>query len=150
MLEKERGKDGDDLYRLLWGYNKDQLQSGGAAVLVDYLDNESLDFRVLAIYNLQQITGKTHLYLPDATPTSRAPAVRHRRDDLKDGLIVPKGSPPNKAQAVTGRQQALPGESDAARGLEPPAQPVSGIGPSSPIQHVPPSKLPPPPNPAQD
>lgn len=147
MLEKERGKDGDDLYRLLWGYNKDQLQSGSAAALVDYLDNDSLDFRVLAIYNLQQITGKTHQYNPQETPAIRAPSVRDWRNDLKDGRIVPKGSPPSKSEASAARPPSAPTESDAARGLEPPSQP-SGIRPASPIQPTPP--LPPPPNPGQD
>ena len=96
MFEKERGKEGDDLYRLLWGYNKEQLQSGAAAVLVDDLDVDSLDFRVLSFYNLQKMVGKTFDYRPEATATNRAQPVRRWRDQLKDGLIVPKGSAPGQ------------------------------------------------------
>ena len=85
MFEKERGKDGDDLYRLLWGYDKDQLQSGAAPTLVDDLDNDSLDFRVLSFYNLQKIVGKTFDYRPEATATNRAQPVRRWREQLRKG-----------------------------------------------------------------
>ncbi|HEX3997689.1 MAG TPA: hypothetical protein VHX65_03965 [Pirellulales bacterium] len=150
-FEKQRGKDGDDLYRLLWGYNKDQLQSGAAPVLVDDLDNDSLDFRVLSFYNLQKIVGKTFDYRPEATAANRAQPVRRWREQLKEGLIVPKGSPPSKAQATAAKTPDMPLESDASRGLEPPAKPLPNEVPS-PIAPTPkpPATLPPPPNPSQD
>ena len=41
MFEKERGKEGDALYRMLWGYNKNQPQSGARPPLVDDSDVEA-------------------------------------------------------------------------------------------------------------
>ena len=73
-FEKLRGEDsGRQLYRMLLGYSKEQLQSGEAERLVDALDNDSLDLRELAFVNLMEITGKTHSYHPDdATSTALA------------------------------------------------------------------------------
>jgi hypothetical protein len=142
MFEKERGKDGDDLYRLLWGYSKDQLQSGAAPILVDDLDNDSLDFRVLSFYNLQKIVGKTFDYRPEATATNRSQPVRRWRDQLKEGLIVPKGSMASKTQAAAAKPPAAPTATDAARGLEP----AAGT-PPVPVVPPPATKVPPPPLP---
>ncbi|HEY2880819.1 MAG TPA: hypothetical protein VGJ15_00245 [Pirellulales bacterium] len=100
-FETQRGdQSGKELYRMLWGYNKDQLQSGEAAKLVDYLDNDSLDFRLLAFTNLSDITNKTFLYRPEATAAVRSQSVRRWRDELKAGNIVPKEpAPPREAAA---------------------------------------------------
>jgi hypothetical protein len=89
-VEKQRGKDAPELYRMLWGYTKDDLLAGEAARLVDSLDRDNLDFRVLAFYNLRSITGATFNYRPEATAANRQPTVRRWREQLKDGLIVPK------------------------------------------------------------
>jgi len=149
MFEKERGKDGDDLYRLIWGYDKDQLQSGAAPILVDDLDNDSLDFRVLSFYNLQKIVGKTFDYRPEATATNRAQPVRRWREQLKEGLIVPKGSAPSKTQPNVAKTPETPPASDAARGLEPAGGPTPNGNPPPPAPaSAPPSaKVPPPPVP---
>ena len=58
-LQERRGADAGALYRLLWGYSDEELRGGAAAELVGYLAHEALDFRVLSIETLQQITGKT-------------------------------------------------------------------------------------------
>jgi hypothetical protein len=153
MFEKERGADGNALYHMLWGYNKDQLQSGSAATLVDDLENPSLDYRVLSFYNLQRILGKTHDYRPDATPANRSQAVRRWRDDLKQGLIVPKGSPPSKTEATAAKPPGIRVETDAARGLQPPQQTIpNDLAPTTTTPTPPnptPTTLPPPPNPGQ-
>ncbi len=102
-FERQIGKDGDDLYRMLWGYDKDQLQSGAAATLVDMLDVDntafSLAFRVVSFHDLRTITGATFNYRPEASAAGRSPAVRRWREQLKDGLIVPRGAPPAKPVA---------------------------------------------------
>jgi hypothetical protein len=88
---KQHGEDmGKDLYRMLLGYTKDQLQAGEAAKLVDFLDNDSLDCRVLAFANLEEITNKTFNYRPEATTAGRAQALRRWQEELRVGGIVPK------------------------------------------------------------
>ena len=92
-FEKQRGKDGTALYRMLWGYNKDQLAAGAATQLVEYLDHDNLDFRVLSFYALKALTGTTFNYRPEQSAASRQQPIRRWREQLKDGLIAPKGAP---------------------------------------------------------
>jgi hypothetical protein len=96
-FQRSHGEEaGKQLYRMLLGYTKDQLQSGEAEVLVNALDNDNLDFRVLAFVALQDITGATHLYRPEYAATQRSQALRSWRLDLSKGLIVPKEPPVQK------------------------------------------------------
>ena len=88
---KQHGEQlGKDLYRMFLGYTKEQLQAGEAARLVDFLDSDSLDFRVLAFANLQEITNKTFSYRPEVPAASRAQPFRRWQEELKSGAIVPK------------------------------------------------------------
>jgi hypothetical protein len=88
---KQHGEQlGKDLYRMFLGYTKEQLQAGEAARLVDFLDSDSLDCRVLALANLQEITNKTFSYRPEAPTASRAQPLRRWQEELKTGAIVPK------------------------------------------------------------
>jgi hypothetical protein len=89
---KQHGeKLGKDLYRMLLGYTKDQLQAGEAGNLVNFLDdNDSLDCRVLAFFNLEEITNKTFYYRPEATAANRALPLRRWQEELKNNAIVPK------------------------------------------------------------
>lgn len=82
---------GDDLFRLLWGYSKSQLENGGLEELIDYLNHESLDFRVLAFNNLHRATGKRLLYSPqEQQPQQRERYIREWRKRLMEGdLEVP-------------------------------------------------------------
>jgi hypothetical protein len=132
-FERQLGKDGDELYRMLWGYSREDLVNGAAARLVDLLDNDTLAFRVLAFHNLRMITGATFNYRPEATAANRAPATRRWREQLKDGLIVPKGSIPAKPA------------NDVTPGAELPAA-VPGAGSAPPPA---PGVVPPPPSPDQ-
>ena len=81
---------------MLLGYTKDQLAGGEAEALVNALDNENLDLRVLAFAALQEVTGKTHLYRPDSTVAQRTTPVRQWKQDQASGAIVPKEPPPQK------------------------------------------------------
>ena len=61
-----------DLMEMVMGYNDDQIgrtreafQSGALSQLLRWLDHESLDYRVLAIHNIREITGKWKGYRPD-------------------------------------------------------------------------------------
>jgi hypothetical protein len=98
-FQKQRGDDdGKQLYRMLWGYSRDQLQGGEAATLVGYLSNDNLDFRVLAFTNLHEITGLTFDYRPESA--GREGRVGRWQELLKKGLIVPKESAPATPTSV--------------------------------------------------
>ncbi len=91
--EQRRGQtNGQELYRMLGGYTKEQLTTGGAAAeLVNYLDHESLDFRVLAITNLREITDKHFNYMPqEKLAVNRRGPVNRWKQELSAGRIVPK------------------------------------------------------------
>ncbi|HEV3416316.1 MAG TPA: hypothetical protein VG056_05870 [Pirellulales bacterium] len=100
MFEEQRGKDGTELYRMLWGYGKDDLAAGAANKLVEYLDYDNLDLRVLSFYNLRTLSGKTLDYYPEATTANRQSAVRRWKDRIKDGLLGPKAPSPAKPAAL--------------------------------------------------
>jgi hypothetical protein len=82
---------GLELYRMLWGYTAAELQAGEAAKLVAYLDNNELDFRVMAFSALVRITGQTHFYRPEYTPAAkRATYVAKWKQRLDTGQLIPK------------------------------------------------------------
>ncbi|HKD35860.1 MAG TPA: hypothetical protein VKB78_03640, partial [Pirellulales bacterium] len=101
-LEGERGKEGDELYRMLWGYSKDDLAAGAAAKLIDYLDHDSMDMRVLAFYNLRQIVGPggpESYYRPEQPAPVRQQSIRRWRERFKDGQL---GAKPAGAKGTAG------------------------------------------------
>jgi hypothetical protein len=85
-----RADRADALWRMLWGYNRVQLEQGQAAQLVSYLDHDDLDFRVLSFHNLKEITGLNLNYRPEMTKTERASAIGRWQQRLEAGGIVPK------------------------------------------------------------
>ncbi len=87
-LEAFSGADAADLYRLSWGYSAEQLREGVDRQLVDFLDHDSLQIRVFAFENLQRITKKTLLYLPQAAPTQRKSSVQRWKEQLQNGAIT--------------------------------------------------------------
>jgi hypothetical protein len=112
-FERQPGKDGSELYRMLWGYSKQDIANGAAAKLVEYLDHDSMDFRVLAFYNLHQIVGATFNYRPEQPAAGRVQPVRRWREQLKEGLLGPKTTtPPGKLPA---------GEPAPTKAVPPPA-----------------------------
>jgi hypothetical protein len=92
-LERLRGADAAELYRLLWGYNPDQLERGGAAQLVKSLESEQMDFRVLAFHNLVMITGAMEFYRPERSPTQLRQAIQNWKERRDKGSIVYKLPP---------------------------------------------------------
>ena len=92
-LEKQYPQQAGDLYRMLWGYTDKQLETGDDgkggedAKLVRALDDDLLAVRVLAIWNLKDITGGVGLYYyPEQTAARRQQPVRswHKRLDAKE------------------------------------------------------------------
>ncbi len=105
-FEKLRGMEGPALYRMLWGYSDEQLASGDDRVLVGYLDHEDQEYRVLAFWNLQKITGLGLNYQPEASEVVRRPALtkwKQRRDkgEIRHRPAVPPAAtvPRNNAPA---------------------------------------------------
>jgi hypothetical protein len=95
-LVEQRGEaPARDLYEMLCGYssneigNQEQFQNGVAARLVDWMENDSLDYRVLAVQDMGEITGMRLMPNPAGSPTERARGVRIWRQRLKAGEIVP-------------------------------------------------------------
>jgi hypothetical protein len=95
-LVDQRGKvAADDLYQMLCGYSAEQIdkpeefRSGLAAQLVDWMENDSLDYRVLAVHNMGEITGMRLMPNPAGAPIERARGIRLWRQRLKAGEVVP-------------------------------------------------------------
>ena len=85
-FEEQRGEDGQTLYRVLRGFSKDELLAGAATELVELMDNDSLDVRVLSFNTLRSsIPGSppTHNYRPEGTAGSRQQSVRSFRSYVK-------------------------------------------------------------------
>ncbi|MFV2045482.1 MAG: hypothetical protein ACC700_19900, partial [Anaerolineales bacterium] len=87
----QRGEEAaSDLYEMLCGYSKDQIgltaeqrQVGALDRLIDWLENDSLDYRVLASQNLWDITGKHLMPNPAGRPDQRAKGIHRWRQRLK-------------------------------------------------------------------
>lgn len=83
---------GSDLYRMMWGYSDEQLKGGVAKALVETLEHDDLDYRVLAFWNLSKITGQTLTYLPQDPPLKRRAAVSKWQQKLESGQILNRRS----------------------------------------------------------
>jgi hypothetical protein len=94
-LVAQRGEQpAADLYEMLCGYNADQIgrtpeqwKTGALAQLIDWLQEDSLDYRVLAVHDLAEITGKRLMSNPAASPAERALSVRRWQSRLESGEL---------------------------------------------------------------
>lgn len=97
-LVQQRGEAAAaDLYEMLCGYNLDQIgrtpeqwKTRALARLIDWLEEDSLDYRVLAVQNLYEITGKRLMSDPAARVRDREKNVRVWRQRLNEGSLKPK------------------------------------------------------------
>jgi hypothetical protein len=100
-LEDQRGKQAAaDLYAMLCGFSAEQvgrtpeqMKSGALAQLIDWLEEDSLDYRVLAVHNLWELTGKRLMPNPAAGVTERTQNVRRWRARLEAGELTPTAQP---------------------------------------------------------
>ncbi|MDH3716569.1 MAG: hypothetical protein OES79_00485 [Planctomycetota bacterium] len=89
-FEKTRGESAPELYRMLWGYSREDLIAGGEAKkLVGYLDHEELDFRVLSFGNLRQLTELGLNYRPQDNQLQRKQSVQRWAKKADKDEIVP-------------------------------------------------------------
>lgn len=86
----------DDLWEMLRGYNleqvgqtPDQWRLGAMRKLIDWLGSDQLDYRVLANYNLEQITGRRSVFNPVGTSGTREKSINRQRARLEDGDLRP-------------------------------------------------------------
>jgi hypothetical protein len=86
----------EDLMELVAGYSRDQVgrtreqvQAGVMAQLLKWLDHESLDYRVLAIHNIREITGKSKGYRPDDPVKRRKIQLRKFYEEFEANELVP-------------------------------------------------------------
>jgi len=94
-FRKQRGdKAGDALFRMLWGYTSQDLKRGADRELVAYLENEQLDFRLLAVWNLIHITGLGQTSRLEDPKENRWQVARRWKKRFQEGQIVPKAPTP--------------------------------------------------------
>jgi hypothetical protein len=101
-LVDQRGKPAAaDLFEMLCGYNADQvghspdqMKTGAIAKLINWLEDDSLDYRVLAVQDLWEITGKRLMLNPAAKLPERTQNVKRWRSQLESGdlkVVAPAG-----------------------------------------------------------
>lgn len=100
LVEQRGERAAADLYEMLCGYDEDQIghtqqerEVGAIAHLIDRLEDDNLDYRVLAVHNLREITGKSLMPNPAGSPNEREQGIRHWRSRLKAGELGPKTQP---------------------------------------------------------
>lgn len=87
-----------ELYEMLCGYNleqvgatPDQWRVGAMRKLIDRLESDLLEYRVLANYNLEQITKRLRAFHPIGTSGTREREIRVLRGRLKEDTLRPAG-----------------------------------------------------------
>ena len=94
------------IYRMLWLFSNEQLESGSDELLVASLDSSNMTVRVLAAENLRVITGSTLLFKPENETAPRRSndikkwETRLRKGDIRwpiiDAAAQPAAAPPVK------------------------------------------------------
>lgn len=101
-LESLRGEvAAADLLEMLLGYDQaavgatvEEQKEGILPTLIRRLDSDTLDYRVLAAHNLNQITGKSYNYRPQHSARQRQRALRIFWDRLDKGELMPRDTSP--------------------------------------------------------
>jgi hypothetical protein len=143
--EKRYDAGGADLYSMLWKYAPETVRNEDLSHLLDNLDHDRLAFRVLAWWNLRNITHMTIFYRPEDTALRRQGAVQKWRERMKTwsptkakpGAEKPNLPPPDElleGDAAPEKPAATPEDGmDAAPPADPPpADPPRAKGKSTP------------------
>lgn len=101
QLVEQRGRPAaTDLWEMLCGYTSEQIghkpeeiKNGAIAKLIDRLESDSLDYRVLAVQDLAEITGKRLMTNPAAGLAERTQSIRKWRARLEAGDLKPVATP---------------------------------------------------------
>ena len=92
-----RGEEAaEDLMQMVRGYDRaaigstpESIKNGAISKLIGWLDHDSLDYRVLASFNLREITGKSIGYRPEYNAKQRMRGIRTWRKRLESGELLP-------------------------------------------------------------
>jgi hypothetical protein len=106
-MEKLHGAEGAELYEMLWKYGDGPLGREDAAHLVDYLDHDTLAFRVVAFQTLRRVTKLGINYQPEDTAAKRRPWVEKWRERLESA--PPPESAPQGQQGPPQAKSPAPG-----------------------------------------
>lgn len=125
---QRRREKAPELYRMLWGYTPAGLKNGDARRLVDTLDHQDLDFRVLSFMNLQEITGMGLYYRPEYNASKRKTSIIRWQKRLDEGKIAyangAASAPLKPAPAVTPAAPPAVAPTPAAPGPAPPLEAI--------------------------
>jgi len=99
-LVDQRGRPAaNDLFEMLCGYSPndvghtpEQIKTGAIAKLIDWLENDSLDYRVLAVQDLADVTGKRFTN-PAGSLSERTVTIKRWRGRLEAGDLKPIAPP---------------------------------------------------------
>lgn len=91
LMEMLLGFDSQDV-----GAAKETVKDGALVRLINWMDNDDLSYRVLASYNVNEITGTTSLggYRPEHTAQKRKSELRFYWDRLEKGDLLPRAWTP--------------------------------------------------------
>jgi hypothetical protein len=99
-FELQRGADAaEDLTKMVVGFSpeeigrtKDQVQEGSMVRLINWLDDEDLTYRVLANFNINEITGTKDLggYRPEHTASQRQREIQIYLRRFEAGDLMPR------------------------------------------------------------
>ena len=95
-MEKQYGADGPAMFRMLWGYTDRDLQNGQDARLVKALDHEVMAMRVLAFWNLNDITGMALRYSPAVKESKKRQVEIKRWNEWLEGGKIRFKTPEEK------------------------------------------------------
>jgi hypothetical protein len=102
-FEKTRSGDASALFRMLWGYSVDDLKNGAARDLIEAMDSDSLDMRVMSFSNLVSIAGPgTHGYRPEDPAAKRQRAYNAWKEKARQGKIMPPSASGKSKAAAKG------------------------------------------------
>ncbi len=86
----------NDLYTMLCGFSQEQVgqtpeewKTGPLRDLLDWMASPHLEYRVLANYNLEVITGRERIFNPAGTRKSRGQTISKFQARLESGKLVP-------------------------------------------------------------
>jgi hypothetical protein len=96
----ERGEQAaNDLTEMVLGFDnvavgttRDEVKEGALVRIIRWMDDDDLMHRVLASYNVNEITGTNNLggYRPEHTAAQRKRDLRHYWERLESGELMPK------------------------------------------------------------
>ncbi|MDA0834423.1 MAG: hypothetical protein O3A29_14185 [Planctomycetota bacterium] len=91
-LQKYFPQNSDILYRLLWGFNSEDLQQKQVSQqLVDWLSHDNLIVRELSFLYIRTLTGKTNEYRPNGPANQRSLSVNRWQNQIdRDGALIKK------------------------------------------------------------